>query len=81
MKVIFDSQSIEINPSDEGYSATLDGKTVSIQIIRADAMRGRMDLFIDGKRVNAHVSSDGAKRWVTISSKTTTSSATGLTPR
>jgi len=70
MKVIFDSQSLEINPSGDDYIATLDGKTVSIQVIRADAMRGRMDLLIDGKRVNAHVSSDMAKRWVTVNGQT-----------
>jgi biotin carboxyl carrier protein len=29
-----------------------------------------MDLLIDGQRVNAHVSSDGAKRWVTINGHT-----------
>jgi biotin carboxyl carrier protein len=70
MKVIFDSQSIEINPTDDGYLAALDGKTVTIQILRADAKRGRMDLLMDGKRVNAHVSSDMAKRWVTINGHT-----------
>ena len=70
MKVIFDSQSLEINPSGDDYIATLDGKTVSIQVIRADTMRGRMDLLIDGKRVNAHVSSDMAKRWVTVNGQT-----------
>jgi len=70
MKVIFDSQSLEINPSGDDYLAMLDGKAVSIQIIRADAIHGRMDLLIDGQRVNAHVSSDMAKRWVTINGRT-----------
>ena len=70
MKIIFDSQPLEINPAGDDYIAALNGKTVSIQVIRADAVRGRMDLFIDGQRVNAHVSSDGAKRWVTINGHT-----------
>jgi len=68
MKIIFDSQSLEINPSDEDYTATLDGKTVIVQVIRAE--NGRMDLLIDGQRVSAHVSSDIAKRWVTINGHT-----------
>jgi 3-methylcrotonyl-CoA carboxylase alpha subunit len=68
MKVIFDSQTIEINPSGDGYTAMLDDKTVSIQVIHAES--GRMDLLIDGQRVSAHVSSDGAKRWVTIDGHT-----------
>ena len=70
MKTTFDTQSLEINPAGDHYAAILDGKTVSVQIIRTDASHGRMDLLIDGQRVNAHVSSDGAKRWVTINGQT-----------
>ena len=70
MKITFDSQSLEINPSGDDYNATLDGKTVSVKVLRADAERGRMDLLIDGKRVNAYISSDGAKRWVTVNGHT-----------
>jgi len=68
MKVTFVSRSLEINPSGDDYIATIDGETVSIQVIRVE--NGRMDLLIDGKRVSAHVSSDGAKRWVTIDGHT-----------
>lgn len=70
MKTTFDTQTIEINPSGDNFSATLDGKTVSVQVLRADAKRGRMDLLIDGQRVSAHVSSDLAKRWVTVDGRT-----------
>ena len=68
MKINFDTQTLEINPSGDNYVATMDGKTVSVQVIRAED--GRMDLLIDGQRVNAHVSSDMAKRWVTINGHT-----------
>jgi biotin carboxyl carrier protein len=68
MKVIFDSQSLEINPSGDGYIAGIDDKTVSIQVIRAE--NGRMDLLVDGQRVTAYVSSDMAKRWVTVDGQT-----------
>lgn len=70
MKTTFDSQSLEINPSGDDFIVAFDSKTVPIQVIRADAKRGRMDLLIDGQRVSAHVSSDGAKRWVTIDGQT-----------
>ncbi|MBE0683314.1 MAG: biotin/lipoyl-binding protein [Anaerolineales bacterium] len=70
MKTTFDTQTIEINPSGDNYAVTLDGKTVSVQVLRADAKRGRMDLLIDGQRVSAHVSSDLAKRWVTVDGRT-----------
>ncbi len=68
MKINFDTQTLEINPSGDNYVATMDGKTVFVQVIRAED--GRMDLLIDGQRVNAHVSSDMAKRWVTIDGRT-----------
>jgi len=68
MKINFDTQTLEINPSGDHYVATMDGKTVSVQVIRAED--GRMDLLIDGQRMNAHVSSDMAKRWVTIDGHT-----------
>lgn len=70
MKTTFDTQTIEINPSGDNYAVTLDGKTVSVQVLRADAKRGRMDLLIDGQRVSAYVSSDLAKRWVTVDGRT-----------
>ena len=70
MKITFDSQTLEINPSGDNYIASVNGKITSIQILRADALRGRMDLLIDGKRVTAYVSSDMAKRWVTINGHT-----------
>ena len=68
MKVVFDTQIIEINPSGDGYVASLDDKTVSIQIVRAE--NGRMDLLIDGAAFTAYVSSDGANRWVTADGRT-----------
>jgi biotin carboxyl carrier protein len=68
MKTTFGTQSIEINPSGDDYIASMDGKTVPVQILRVE--NGRMDLLINGERVDAHVSSDGAKRWVTINGHT-----------
>ncbi len=68
MKTTFGTQTIEINPSGEKFVAVLDGKTVSLQVVRAN--NGRMDLLIDGQRVTAHVSSEMAKRWVTIDGQT-----------
>jgi biotin carboxyl carrier protein len=43
-------------------------KGVDVEIIRSE--NGRFDLLIDGKRVTAYVSSDNAKRWVTINGQT-----------
>ena len=68
MKTTFDTQTIEINPSGDHYAAVMDEETIPVQIVRAE--NGRMDLLINGQRVSAHVSSDGAKRWVTINGHT-----------
>lgn len=70
MKTTFNTQTIEINPSNDGYIATFENKNISIKVIRVDAQHGKMDLLIDNKRVVAYVSSDGAKRWVTINGET-----------
>src|SRR5258706_47495 len=66
MKTILDSQTFEINPSGDGYIVMLDDKTVSVQVVRADAERGQMDLLIEGGRVIAYFSSDMMKRGVRV---------------
>ena len=68
MKTTFDTKTIELNPSGDNFVAVIDGKTVTVQIIRA--VNGCIDLLIDGQRVTAHVSSDMAKRWVTVDGQT-----------
>lgn len=68
MKTTFDTRTIELNPSGENFVALIDGKTVNVQILRA--ANGRLDLLVDGQRVTAHVSSDMAKRWVTVNGQT-----------
>ena len=80
MKITFDAQSLEINPSDDGYVAVVDGKKMQIEIVRVDFAQGRMDLrftdISDSAMIresvfkSVHVSSDGAKRWVTIDGQT-----------
>jgi biotin carboxyl carrier protein len=70
MKITFDSHTLELIPSGLGnsYRATMGEKGVDVEIIRSE--NGRFDLLIDGKRVTAYVSSDNAKRWVTINGQT-----------
>ena len=68
MKITFDSRSLDITPSGDNYVAAMDGRTVFVQILRAE--NGRMDLLVDGKRITAYVSSDMAKRWVTVNDQT-----------
>jgi len=74
MKLTFDYNSqafpIDLTPSGKSYRATIGDKSVDVEIIRADAERGRLELLIDNQRVTAYVSSDNAKRWVTVNGRT-----------
>src|SRR5688572_23889583 len=76
MKITFDynSQSfpIDLTPSNSGksYRATIEDMVAEVEIIRADEERGRLELLIDNQRVTAYVSSDDAKRWVTVNGRT-----------
>ena len=83
MKIIFDTQTIELTPIGSGKSYRVDsgGKTAAVEIIRASG--GQLELLIDGQRVTAYVSSDNAKHWVTVNGQTCvlTKSAAGAKRR
>jgi 3-methylcrotonyl-CoA carboxylase alpha subunit len=68
MRVSFDLQFLEITPCGDYYCATFKGEDARVEVLRAES--GKMDLLIDGRRVTAYVSSDMAKRWVTINGRT-----------
>lgn len=74
MKFSFDHNSetitIDFTPMGKSYRATIGEKTIDVEIIRADADAWKLDLLIDGERVIAYVSSDNAKRWVTVNGQT-----------
>jgi len=63
-----ESLSVDLTPTGKSYRATLGEKTFEIEILQAN--EGRLDLLIDGKRVTAYVSSENAKRWVTVNGQT-----------
>lgn len=74
MKTNFDYLSethvVNLIPSGKSYRAAVRDKTAQVEILRADAGRGKLDLLIDGEHVTAYVSSDNAKRWVTVNGRT-----------
>jgi len=61
---------IDLTPGSTGksYRATMGDKTVDIEVLQTKD--GKLDLLIDGERVTAYVSSDNAKRWVTVNGQT-----------
>ena len=84
MKTTFDTQTIELNPSGENYIAVIGDKKYQVEIIRANGGQGRIDLRITdlsesvsiresvtkSAYMSAYVSSDLAKRWVTVDGQT-----------
>jgi acetyl/propionyl-CoA carboxylase alpha subunit len=68
MKLVFGTQALELSPAETGYTVTLGDRGVRVEVQRfAD---GELDLLVDGTPVRAHVSADGAKRWVTVHGRT-----------
>jgi acetyl/propionyl-CoA carboxylase alpha subunit len=68
MKITFDNNTIDLTPSGKSYRATMGDKTVNVEIL--GTQDGQLNLLIDDERVTAYVSSDNAKRWVTINGRT-----------
>jgi biotin carboxyl carrier protein len=59
---------LDLTPSGKSYRAAIGEETLDVEIIRAQD--GRLDLLLNGQRLTAFVSSDGAKRWVTVNGRT-----------
>jgi len=68
MKLTFNDTTIDISSNGKTFALTLDDKTIQAEILHAEI--GKLDLLIDGQRVTAYVSSDNAKRWVTVNGQT-----------
>ena len=70
MKLTFDNSTLDLIPNNKGWLVTIEDRPVSVEILSADAERGQLEFLIDGERVTAYISSDNAKRWVTINGRT-----------
>ena len=72
MQHIFEYQgntfTLDLAGSGKVYTATVDGKTVSVELVRSEG--NRLDLLINGQACSAYVTRDGAKRWVTVNGQT-----------
>jgi biotin carboxyl carrier protein len=59
---------VELTPSGKAYRVTIGDKTVDVEILQSKD--GKLDLLVDGKHITAYISSDNAKRWVTVNGQT-----------
>lgn len=68
MKITFNDITLDVSSNGKTFRLTVDDKMIQAELLHAE--NGRLDLLIDGERVTAYVSSDGAKRWVTVHGQT-----------
>ena len=59
---------IDLIPSGKSYRATIGDKSFDVEVLGTEDRT--LDLLINGKRVTAYISSDNAKRWVTVNGQT-----------
>lgn len=68
MKLNFNGTTLDVSSNGKIFTLSLEDKTIHAEILHAE--NGKLNLLIDGKRVTAFVSSDNAKRWVTLNGQT-----------
>jgi 3-methylcrotonyl-CoA carboxylase alpha subunit len=68
MKLIFNDIELDVSSNGKLFTLTLDGETIHAEVLHEE--NGKVDLLVDGKHITAYVSSDNAKRWVTVNGQT-----------
>ena len=68
MKITLDNTTLDITPTGKSHRVTLGDRIVNVEVLQSKD--GKLDMLIDGERVTAHVSSDNARRWVTVNGRT-----------
>lgn len=68
MKINFENAELDLTPSGKNYNVSVGEKSSFVEIIKSE--NGQLDVLMDGQHVTAYVSSDGAKRWVTVNGRT-----------
>jgi len=72
MKISLDhnsqSYSLDLTPSGKAHRVQTGDQAFDVEVLRVED--GKLDLTIDDEHVTGYVSSDGAKRWVTINGRT-----------
>lgn len=68
MKLNFNEITLDISTNGKTFTLTLDDKTIEAEVLHTE--NGKLDLLIDSERLTAYVSSDNAKRWVTVNGQT-----------
>jgi 3-methylcrotonyl-CoA carboxylase alpha subunit len=67
-RIAFDDLVLEVTSSGNTYAVSLEGRNYRLEIL--EATEGRLELLIEGRRLVAYVSGDGANRWATLNGRT-----------
>ncbi len=59
---------LDLNPIGEGYQIVFGEKTAEVHFVQG--REGQLTFYLDGRKVDAHVSSEGKRRWVTLGGHT-----------
>lgn len=61
---------VNLAPNGQGksYRLTIGEQTVEVEVLQVE--EGKLDLLVNGKPMTAYISSDAAKRWVTVNGQT-----------
>jgi biotin carboxyl carrier protein len=69
MKVTLDQTMLELTPrGGKGYAVTIGDQAFEVELVRAED--GKLEMVVDGQRVVAYISREGATRWVTLGGQT-----------
>lgn len=68
MKITLNNTTLDITPTGKSHRVTLGDRIVNVEVLQSKD--GILDMLIDGEPVTACVSSDNARRWVTINGRT-----------
>lgn len=72
MKISFEENSesfpVEAVPWGKGYRLKIGDTTLEVEVLQSKD--GKIDLSIDGKHITAYVTSENARRWVTVNGRT-----------
>jgi biotin carboxyl carrier protein len=68
MKLNYADTPLDVSSNGNTFILTFDDQTIRAEVLHSK--NGKLDLLIDGKRVTAYVSSENARRWVTVEGQT-----------
>ena len=68
MKLTFDDITLDVSSNGKTFTLVMDDKTIQAEVLHIE--NGKLELLIDGQHTTAYITSENAKRWVTVNGRT-----------